>query len=1256
MHVCYDDLMDDFGALVLIMMLFFYGAAATVVAIVALVSLHSKKKKLDLSQRTIDALRRQIAEMNRDAKAKPAAPVQTPKVLPQVQRPVQQPAPQPVQRPAVQPAPAVQRPVAAVQQPAPVARPTPAPKPKEKIKFSSINISFAVGVLLITIVGAVFISSSWGFMNDALRAGVLIGAVALVFFLSYLSGKILKLKQTGFAFYTLGSLLLPVVTCGIGAMELFGEWFSFNGDGAAIVAACAALLFGTAGFVGVKIYKSGAYYGIMYLGFTWTLLFVAAQFGYKYYDRVGCCFLALSAAAFAASFFARKPQSENIKFFKLYSEIITYVSLGAILFVVWNFDYIPVIIGLGFVIANLLAGEKKWMSYVTPVVMFVFSLYAASFTEYDYNDGTYPLLVYALCVTIFFVLLKAIKKDTIVSDLLLSFFLVGGIFAGRIEYRPEIAAYVSTYYVTLGVIFFATVVSGYCAFRKGQHKAVSGILSVVSALTLTTFVYSAGSYIFFGDSLGKALDEVSAILGIPLDLSTYSLHAASAMAYTAALSAYILCNYFRKKHPSLRFSSYGFMFAAFVCAIPTLGGHMMYLAICTSAIVRTVRMCFTEKETATKVSRVLSAISHYTAMALMVAVFGKSASVIYMLCLLIVFAGTYIRVVFGGSKWQRYITPAIASFISVYASTFANRASVYNVETELAVFGLCLLAFCLFSEITKLRNAVTDIIYPVIFFLAALSGSVVYHEDLWIRFVVTAVFITTSVILLSVCAFRKDSHKVVRIVALMAGGIFSSTLFYSVGTCIFFDRNGALPLVFGGALALVCYIFCAIVVPKLKGNPMAAWASYSYYACSIFMLSKALDTTISISTAASALLLLAALAAIFSRFFARPSRHPDIRACAALVFALFAATLLICSAFKEEVYQLVGIGFYLAVIAVSLIPQIRSHEVIGKYIAVADIASCLIGSRYFAGNEYFDSNPWLGVVAAVLLVALLYLKKNTVVAIFPILVSMNYIVEAISSVEGYYVIYCAIGIVLIGLGLLLHKKAYSAPLYLDYLTYVAILFPLNLFSADGFFEARPFAIFLTIALILVSHAIRYPKAKAVLLSISASFMCLAILSLEFIREIPDIVRGEVVMVLILLDVFLIRYVIKPGKESTMRVFWIITVSVCLAIEGLSAAATGEILDLLITGIVSVAIFIYAFIAKDKSWFLLSVIAIIAIAVYLSATFWASKAWLVYLLVVGVILISMAAINEYGKRKAELAGEQTEGQGAGVKRFFEEWKW
>ena len=40
----------------------------------------------------------------------------------------------------------------------------------------------------------------------------------------------------------------------------------------------------------------------------------------------------------------------------------------------------------------------------------------------------------------------------------------------------------------------------------------------------------------------------------------------------------------------------------------------------------------------------------------------------------------------------------------------------------------------------------------------------------------------------------------------------------------------------------------------------------------------------------------------------------------------------------------------------------------------------------------------------------------------------------------------------------------------------------------------------------------------------------------------------------------------------------------------------------------------------------------------------------------MIIGSMAAINEYGKRKAELAGEQSAGQGAGVKRFFEEWKW
>ncbi|SMC38288.1 hypothetical protein SAMN06296952_0840 [Oscillospiraceae bacterium] len=1247
--VCYDELMKSLGTILLIFFLVFYGFSSTVAMIILLVLNSSKTRKLRQSQNTIDALRRQIAEMNRASQAGRSAPAAAPAPKPVQQQPVQRPAVQP-QAAAPRPAPSASQPVAAVTStPAPAPAPKPAPKPREKVKFSSINISFAVGVLLITIVGAVFISSSWGFMNDAVRAGVLIGVVALVFFLSYLSGKVLKLRQTGFAFYTLGSLLLPVVTCGIGAMELFGEWFSFAGDGAAIVAACAALLFGAAGYAGVRIYKSGAYYGIMYLGFTWTLLFVAAQFAYKFYDRVGCCFLALSAASLAATLFSRDKRSEEIKFFKLYSRVITYVSLGAILLVVWNFEYIPVSIGLGLIIATLLTGTKKWMGYAASAVMLIFSLYATSFTEFEYNDRTYPLMVYAAFITAFFVLLKVIKRSSVVSDLILTASLVGGIFAGWIEYRAE---FVSFYFVTMGVILVTTLVAGYLAFAKGQRQIISYIFAAVASLTGMALVYCVGTGIFYDNSLGRALEEFSYMVGgkVPSHLNTNVLYAASAMAYIVELILYILCNYMRRKHPSLRICSYAFMFATFVSAFPTLGVHMMFLAICTSAIVRSVRMSITEKETATKVSRVLSAISHYTAMAFAAFVFGKQGSVIYMLCLLMVFASLYIRVAFGGSKWQRFISPALATLISVYATTFIHIPESYGDDVEIAVFGICLLVFYIFSDLSKLRNAVTDLSYPVVFLFASLIGTIDYDADR--VSLLTIAFMAVSVLLMAVCAFRKENDLTLRVTALIAGGVISSELYYCVGT-LFFDKTGDIPRIFAGILSLISYIVCAIVIPKIKGKTMAAWASYAFYTCSIMALTASLNTTIlSIRATASALLIVAAFAAIFSRYLAKPAKHPDIRACAALVLGLGAVLPLICSVFKGDTMYIAGIVFYLVVLVVCLIPHIKDHEVTGRYIAAADITSAVLGSSFILGLNAVIDYPWIGVLIVILIVALLYIKKNTVVAIIPIVIGIYLTAETVSSFDGYYVILCAIGILLIGLGLLLHKKAFKAPLYLDYLTYVSVVFPL----LGNYDDIRTFAILLTIALVLVSHAIRYPKAKAILLSISSSFMCLGILSLQFIEDLPEIIKGEVIMILILLDVFLIRNVIKPGKDSTMRVIWIVTVSICLAIEGLSAAATGEILDLLITGIVSVAIFIYAFIAKDKSWFLLSVIAIIAIAVYLSATFWASKAWLVYLLVVGVILISMAAINEYGKRKAELSGEQTEGGGAGVKRFFEEWKW
>ena len=170
---------------------------------------------------------------NNQPLVQPVQQPQIPPVDPQMGQPVQQPVAYTyVQQPVVQ------APVAAPA-PAPVSapaenRPAQAPvvntavKPKREKFFSSINITFGIGVLLLTMVGATFMTGSWEWMSDTVRVIGLIAIVIMIYGMSFFAGKALKLEQTGFALYSLASLLGPIVVVGIGAYELFGSGFSFK--------------------------------------------------------------------------------------------------------------------------------------------------------------------------------------------------------------------------------------------------------------------------------------------------------------------------------------------------------------------------------------------------------------------------------------------------------------------------------------------------------------------------------------------------------------------------------------------------------------------------------------------------------------------------------------------------------------------------------------------------------------------------------------------------------------------------------------------------------------------------------------------------------------------------------------------------------------------------------------------------------------------------------------------------------------------
>ena len=92
------------------------------------------------------------------------------------------------------------------------------PEPKER-KLTAIGVSFAVGVLLLVISAAVFISATWHTLAPGIKCIVLMGVVATVYGLSAFSRKKLDLEKTGSGLFVLGNLLVPMAII-VGFMEI----------------------------------------------------------------------------------------------------------------------------------------------------------------------------------------------------------------------------------------------------------------------------------------------------------------------------------------------------------------------------------------------------------------------------------------------------------------------------------------------------------------------------------------------------------------------------------------------------------------------------------------------------------------------------------------------------------------------------------------------------------------------------------------------------------------------------------------------------------------------------------------------------------------------------------------------------------------------------------------------------------------------------------------------------------------------------
>lgn len=153
------------------------------------------------------------------------------------------------------------------------------PKKKTKLKPNfALNIMLIIGVIFVILAGVLFATTQWIYLPPFLRT-IVICSVSFVFFAaSFVAEKLLKIKKTAVAFYTIGSFFLPTAVLTVGYFQMLGEYLSLQGEGRLFLVSAAFLFLGIACLIGSIKYKLAYFTECFLYCVTGTVIFLVAAF------------------------------------------------------------------------------------------------------------------------------------------------------------------------------------------------------------------------------------------------------------------------------------------------------------------------------------------------------------------------------------------------------------------------------------------------------------------------------------------------------------------------------------------------------------------------------------------------------------------------------------------------------------------------------------------------------------------------------------------------------------------------------------------------------------------------------------------------------------------------------------------------------------------------------------------------------------------------------------------------------------------
>ena len=874
-------------------------------------------------------------------------------------------------------------------------------KPQREKFFSSINITFGIGVLLLTIVGATFMTGSWSWMTEEVRAVSLIVLVVLVYGMSFLAGKILKLQQTGFALYSLASLLGPIVIVGMGTFNLLGSAFSFKDGTGWLVATVAALVLFVSSIAGRFLFREGAqaniYRGTSYISLTWLVVFLSGQIG-QASDLVsewGMICLGLATLALALRLIGITKLFDGEAFFKVYSEIITYIPAGLLLFSIAFSDGAifgaTIVSFASVVLLAKFAENRKWLKFITPLA----------------------------------------GMEIVISWI---------VFADSDEVFMVTA-------ITMAIIVILMVVHKMLVISSGLSDI--GLPVMLGALTTIIAVEDA---------------PVMAAVGcfLTLVIFVFELVAEPVLAGNEAITEGV----FRKETP-----------VALQIVLSLLCAVFYYLGMVMAYFVPERNLIHGDM--------------YFTAIALVPAI----ASII-------------IRIILNDD-----IRIRTAGMVMTIAAVISGFFSIFNYESYARV------------------------------------PQNIFCPDLYI------------------CSWILTLAVIVMCVFFMVRPIKEKKLSFGAMLWMSLALN---------ALAIGVFL-------TIEYNAVISW-----------------------------------------RIKLIPESYLDLtRQIASIVFLVLNAGAMVSSVLVKR----------------------KRKDLAAQYASGLKHFFSGFASVWFVVSWILLGMTWKTLIVAVVFAVLLSLAGSEFLSALPVFAAEICLMEVVTNIENVdlrNIIYVGLAVAVAGIGRLFFRKAVFSKKAVDYLSLTSFIF---LFAVE-IGDYVPMMIFLTLSLLVMNLAGRVKIPVRVFVSVFAALICCAVIAQPFFT-LPDLIALEYDIALILGTLILICRVIKPATYSVMKYFWFTGVAASIVAEGISAAVTGEVLDLVLVGIASFGIFIYAFIRRNRLWFILGIVSMVSIAVYLTLAFWSSLVWLIYLFLAGSILVVMASVNEWGKR------HNKDGK---KKRFFEEWTW